>query len=118
MTDPEPFSIQTSTIDGVLVLSVLGEVDLTTAPELTRAIELVPDLTSRVVVDLSGVTFLDSSGINALVSGKRTLEESGVGLGVVTAPAGPVRRVFEITQLTGALGVVDSLDDALAGAAQ
>jgi len=114
MTEAEAFSIQTSTTDDVLVLSVGGEVDLTTAPELAQAIRLVPEPTSRVVVDLSAVTFLDSSGLNVLVSGKRTLAESGVDLCVVTEPNGPVRRVFEITRLTGSLGVVDSLDDALA----
>src|SRR5215471_4020160 len=113
MTEADAFSIQTSTTGGVLVLSVGGEVDLTTAPELARAIRLVPERTSRVVVDLTGVVFLDSSGLNVLVTGKRALAENGVDLCVVTAPIGPVRRVFEITQLTGPLGVVDSLDDAL-----
>jgi anti-anti-sigma factor len=114
MTEAEAFSIQTSTRGDVLVLSIAGEVDLTTAPELARAIRLVPESTSRVVVDLSAVTFIDSSGLNALVSGKRTLGLSGIELCVVTAPDGPVRRVFEITQLTGSLGVTDSLNDAVA----
>ena len=114
MTEAEAFSIQTSTTGDVLILSVAGDVDLTTAPELAQAIRLVPELTSRVVVDLSAVTFLDSSGINVLVSGKRALAESEIDLCVVTAPDGPVRRVFEITRLAGPLGVEDSLDDALA----
>jgi anti-sigma B factor antagonist len=114
MTEAAAFSIHSSTTGDVLVLSVQGEVDLGTAPALAQAIGLVPEPTSAVVVDLSGVTFLDSSGLNVLVSGQRALAEKGVELRVVTAPGGPVRRVFEITRLTGSLGVMDSLDDALA----
>ncbi len=113
MTDPDVFSIQTSTDGDALVVAVTGEVDLSTASEVSKALELVSEQTSRVVVDLSAVTFLDSSGINALLTGQRGLAENGIGLCVV-APGGPVRRVFELTQLMETLGVADSVGDALA----
>lgn len=112
MTDAV-FGIQSSTVDDALVLAVTGEVDMTTAPELAKAIELVSDHTASVVVDLSGVTFLDSSGLGALLRAQRELGERGIGLRVVTPADSPVRRVFEITQLVDPLAVVESLDDAL-----
>jgi anti-anti-sigma factor len=115
MREVEPFAIETSTVDDALVLAVHGDVDSATAPELARAIELAHERTRRVVVDLRLVTFLDSSGLNALVNAKRALAARRQALDlVVVAPEGPVRRVLEITQLTGPLGVVGSLDDALA----
>jgi stage II sporulation protein AA (anti-sigma F factor antagonist) len=115
MSDDEPFAIETSTLDDALVLSVRGDVDSVTAPRLALAIELAHERTRRVVVDLGRVTFLDSSGINALLVAKRELAGRRRPLElVVIAPEGPVRRVLEITQLTGPLGVVGSLADALA----
>ena len=92
----------------------MGEVDISHGAELLRSIKLVSDGTERVVVDLSAVTFLDSSGLNALVSGQRALDGRGIGLRVVSPEDNPVRRVFEITQLTESLSVVASLSDALA----
>jgi anti-sigma B factor antagonist len=111
MTDADAFSIQTSTDAdaGVVVVAVAGEVDLLTAPELGKALQLVAEHTSQVVVDLTAVTFLDSSGINALLTGQRGLAARGTGFRVV-APEGPVRRIFEVTQLVETLGVVDSVD--------
>jgi anti-sigma B factor antagonist len=115
MTDSDgTFGIQPSSAGASAVLTVIGEVDMTTAPELLRSIERVSDRSDRVVVDLSAVTFLDSSGLNALVAGQRALEGRGIGLRVVTPEDNPVRRVFEITQLTESLSVVPSVQAALA----
>jgi anti-anti-sigma factor len=115
MTDSDTtFAILPSSAGSAAVLTVAGEVDMTTAPELLRSMELVSDQTERVVVDLSAVTFLDSSGLNALLSGRRALDGRGIGLRVVTPEDNPVRRVFEITQLTESLSVVASLSAALA----
>jgi anti-sigma B factor antagonist len=114
MTDPSPaFTLQSSAVGDDLVVAVTGEIDMTTAPELAKAIEVISNHTRNVIVDLGGVTFLDSSGLNALIRGQRGLSKRQVGLRVVAPADGIVRRVFEITQLTEALSVVESLDDAL-----
>jgi anti-anti-sigma factor len=114
MTDPTPaFALQSSVVGDDLVVAVSGEVDMTTAPELARAVETISSQTRTVVVDLCGATFLDSSGLNALISAQRALLKRQVTLRIVAPADGIVRRVFEITQLTEALSVVDSLDDAL-----
>ncbi len=87
---------------------------MATAPGLTQAIGATPDATERVVVDLSEVSFLDSSGLNALVRGQRGLAKREVGFRIVSPADQVVRRVFEITQLEAQLGVVETLADALA----
>jgi len=114
MTDESTFELHSAVADdGIVVLTVVGEVDMTTAPELTRAFAAVPDSSRRVIVDLGGVTFLDSSGLNALVRGRRELAAGDVELRVVAPAAGAVRRVIEITQLEESLSPVESLEDAL-----
>ena len=83
--------------NGVATVSAQGEVDLASADELeTRFGELTsPDVTS-VVVDLEGVTFLDSAGINALLKGRRLAESRGQSF-VVSSASGLVRQVLDIT---------------------
>jgi anti-anti-sigma factor len=95
---------------------VTGEIDMATAPKLAQAIDAggVHGSVRRVVVDLSNATFLASSALNALVHAQRALAERETTFTVVSPSHESVRRVFEITQLTGPLGLVDSLGDALA----
>ena len=67
-----------------------------------------------VVIDLSEVRFIDSSGLNALVRLQRALESRAIPMGLVSPPEGIIRQVFEITELVEPLHVVGSLDDAVA----
>jgi len=107
-----PFELRSSRTGDVVVVTVSGEIDLATAPEVARALESGDDA-SRVVVDLSEVTFLDSSALNALVHGQRELARQNVAFRVVSPADRAVRNVFDITHLTQPLSVVDSLDEAL-----
>jgi anti-sigma B factor antagonist len=94
------------------LLVVEGEIDLSTAPDVSTAIEGVPEAARRVVVDLSEATFLDSAGINALLRCQRELARRDVALRVVSPVNGLVRKALEITNVVAQLGVVDSLEDA------
>ncbi|HEX4521213.1 MAG TPA: STAS domain-containing protein [Gaiellaceae bacterium] len=115
MTTPPPtFELHSSFAADVLIVECVGEVDMSTAPRLCEAVEATADSTRRVVVDLSEVTFLDSSALNALVHAQRTLETREIVLRIVSPAEQPVRRIFEITHLTESLNVVESLDSALA----
>ena len=85
------------TVDGVLCLAVAGEVDIATSARLDVAITQsidAGDLT-QVLVDLDQVTFLDSTGIQALLDGRNRATERGLSFRVLN-PHGVVRRTLAI----------------------
>ena len=95
------------------VLSVRGEVDVYTAPRLReKLVELVAQGTYRIVVDLEGVDFLDSTGLGVLVGGlKRVRTHEGDMTLVCTQQR--ILKVFEITGLTRVFDIHDSLEAAV-----
>jgi anti-sigma B factor antagonist len=109
-----PFELRSTLVADAAIVEVIGEVDMATAPQLAAAIGSVNETVRRVVVNLSEVSFLDSSALNALVHSQRELARRDVAFRVVSPSDRVVRKVFEITQLTTPLNVVDSLDEALA----
>jgi anti-sigma B factor antagonist len=95
---------RTSPDGHITVLSAEGEVDVATAPVLRKALEgLGPD-SQTLVIDLAGVTFLDSTGLGVLIGARRRLVPSGVRLLVINAIP-TVWRVFKITGLIEPLRV-------------
>jgi len=95
------------------VISVEGELDLSTAPRLKWM--LVDSLQAgqrHLVVDLSQTTFMDSTALGVLVGVNRGLED-GAGLVLVCARAN-VLRIFELSGMDGAFSIFATLDDALA----
>jgi anti-sigma B factor antagonist len=92
--------------DAVLRLEVDGEVDVSSAPGLLDSI-LCAALASdhrQVVIDLRHVTFVDSTGLGALIETHRRLSRNGSHL-VIVRPSGLVRRLFEATGLDSVLDV-------------
>lgn len=106
------FRLDVQERDGCAVLSVSGEVDLATAPQLRQQlVDLVGDGHRRVVVDMTGTEFLDSTGLGALVAGlKRLRAHDGEMRVVCTTPR--VRKVFEITHVDRVLPLYESVDEA------
>jgi anti-sigma B factor antagonist len=98
---------------GATVVEVGGEVELHSAShlrdELLRAGEAEHPC---VVVDLSRVTFIDSTGLGVLVGALKRVREKGA-LSLV-CPQRQVRRVFEITGLTKVFPMFNTLDEAVA----
>ena len=100
----------------VAVLSVHGEVDLETAPALRET--LLPALehqTGPVVVDLSEVTFMDSTGVHVLVDTRRRLEPQNRQLAIVCRESGQVHRLLALVGLLDALAVYRSRESAVIG---
>ena len=100
--------------EDVPVVRLIGEVDLATAPGLRDTLAEVPAGSAIVVVDLSEVTFLDSSGLSVLVSAwKRLSEAEGDGSLrlVVNRPA--IQRVLDVTGLAHVFGVFPTLEEAI-----
>ncbi|GAA1132900.1 STAS domain-containing protein [Nocardioides aquiterrae] len=97
------------------VLRLSGELDVYTTARLRAALtqQLVDEGRVHVVVDLTGVTFLDSSGLGTLVRAQR--QARGLrGSFAVVCGEGPVLRVMSLTGLTHVLRVHDTLEAATA----
>jgi anti-sigma B factor antagonist len=80
------------------VLSVAGEVDLCTAAVLGEAIDSAAGRAFEIWLDLSGTTFMDSTGIHAIATARVRLADANRRL-VVICPPGPVLRVIALTGL-------------------
>jgi len=94
------------------VLRLAGEVDVATAPRLRdRLVSLVTGGQRDLIVDLSGVTFIDSMGLGALVSGLKRARAQGGDLRLVGA-TDHVAKVLEITRLNQAFVVAESVAEA------
>lgn len=99
------------TVDSAVVVAT-GELDAFVAPELTSAFQDVAE-NSRLIVDLDGVSFMDSTALGLLVRVAREREERGAALRLVL-PNGSARRIFEITALDRVLPIAPDRDAALA----
>jgi anti-anti-sigma factor len=82
--------------DSVAVVAVRGELDMSTIPRLERPLLDVLGASLGVVVDLTQLAFIDSSGIALLIEAQRTANGSGA-LHLVVSEGSQVARVFEIT---------------------
>lgn len=97
------------------VLAPTGEVDVLTSPQLgRRLLRLADEGKTRVVVDLSGVTFIDSSGLGVLLNAVRHLRGRSGRL-VLVCPTEPILRPFQVTGLVGHLGIFSTREAALRG---
>lgn len=92
-----PLDITIGTDEWALVLHLRGEIDMSSAPTLTRCLEAaVGEHTGDVVVDLAEVAFLDSSGLNALIRARNQLAQHGRSLRA-RRPTAAVARVFAVS---------------------
>lgn len=100
------------------VISVSGDMDLHSAPELRdRLGDLVDGGVSRVLLDLSRTTFLDSMALGVLLSAKKRMTAAGGDLELVVSTP-DVRRIFEITMLDRVFTLHESRAAATSSAAR
>ena len=99
--------IETRAEDEVTVVALSGEFDLAGVERFEIALGRLESGPGAVLVDLSGLDFMDSSGLRALVMADQRAKQAGRRLAIVPGPP-VVRRVFEITQLDERLDLVDS----------
>ena len=100
-------------VDGTHVVSLRGEIDAMTAPRLgSRLFGLADEGTRGVVVDLSEVTFMDSTGIGVLLHALRHFTRRHMRM-VLVCPTERVLRPFQVTGLVGHLTIFDSREKAL-----
>ncbi len=93
--------------DGAVVVRVSGEVDLATAPILDEQLhDLEESEATRLIVDLGGVGFMDSTGLHSIIRAVRHADTNGHSLAF--RPASPqVQRLFELTGVLESLTFVD-----------
>jgi len=118
--NPAPFEVKVGDLDhGVRTISVRGELDLSTAPELEGPLEQALDGgEGSVLIDLSSCEFIDSTGIALIVRAWQRLDGDGDGRALVICTGNDqVRRVLEITGLELSIPVHSTRDEALAAMA-
>jgi anti-sigma B factor antagonist len=93
------------------VVTAAGEIDLATSPALRTRLQDAIGAHRLVIVDLSDVTFIDSTGLGVLIGGLRRVNEAGGELRIVVADP-RVLKIFEITGLTGLFSIHSSLAEA------
>ncbi len=104
------FQIVERTERGVSIIAVTGEIDVATAPQLQENLHaLIAQGRTALVLDLLGVTFLDSTALGVLVGALKRCREQGGDLQLVVSEPRIV-KIFEITGLTTVFPIVDSLD--------
>jgi anti-anti-sigma factor len=97
-----------TTVDGSVTIAPSGELDMKTCPVLEQELTLQrDDGASDLVVDLRGVTFIDSSAIHLLLRWADEADRSSLELRVIPGD-GRVRRVFEVTGVNERLGLAPS----------
>jgi anti-sigma B factor antagonist len=99
------------------VLTISGEHDLSTAPQLRRRLSGLLDERTPMVIDLSPATFIDSSILGVILDGRRRAAQADIGFAVARSNgADAVDRVLEVTGLRAELPVHTLREEALGAA--
>ncbi len=102
-------------VDGWTILGVSGEVDVATAPSMReQLIALITAGDTRLIVDLSPVDFLDSTGLGVLVGALKRIRLAEGELSLVV-PQERIAKLFDITGLSQVFTITATRDAALAG---
>lgn len=112
MSNPLRLDYEVQQVAGLPVLCVSGEIDIYTAPLFKQAVvNLVSDGNRDVIIDLSKVTFMDSSGFGTLLGATKRLRPMGGGLHLA-APNSTIQRMLRLTRLDTIMEIYDSSEAA------
>ena len=116
---PNPFQVGDQELDGVRVIAVSGELDLSTAPRLEEPLDAaLAGGAATVVIDLSGCEFIDSTGIALIVRAWQRLDgdsqSNGSSRFALCGLSNQVRRLLEVSGLESSLPIFGSCDEARA----
>jgi anti-sigma B factor antagonist len=110
----QEFRIEERVDRGLPIITVAGEIDVATAPQLRESLHgVITQGHGTVVLDLLGVTFLDSTALGVLVGALKRCRELGGELHIVVTDA-RIRKIFEITGLDKVFPIVDALSEVAA----
>jgi anti-sigma B factor antagonist len=113
------FDVQRQIADGATCLSAAGELDASNTEPLRSALAAAidtsaADATGPIILDLTGLSFIDSEGLGTLISGQKRARERGCRLCIVVSHP-RIRRVFQLIGLTQVLNTYQTLEAAIAG---
>ncbi|MFF4021146.1 STAS domain-containing protein [Streptomyces sp. NPDC001843] len=109
---PGQLSVASTATDGIRVITVAGEIDHDTVELLRQALDAPYLPQPCIVIDMHQVTFMDSTGINVLITAYRTLAEAG-GWIRLAAPTEAVMRTLQIVGVDTLIDCRETLRDAL-----
>ncbi|HEU4894306.1 MAG TPA: STAS domain-containing protein [Acidimicrobiia bacterium] len=122
MKEQSPHDLLTAVVkplgSDAVVVSLQGEIDLSSARVLTEVMESVfADGLRNIVIDATAVTFMDSTGLHALVQAKRSIHERGIR--IILVPSPQVRRTLELVFPEPLFAArLDTVEEALAALGQ
>jgi len=108
---PSEMVTSTQASDGKAVVTVRGEVDLVSCDELRRALGEALAMSTHTTIDLTDLSFIDSSGLSVLVEAHRKARDAG-GVFVIRNATPMLRRLLDITRLDTLLVLEPSTADA------
>ena len=106
--------IDTRVSDGIAVVSVAGELDIQSSPELAAHLN-APEASAaaHLIVDLTGVSFLDSSGLGTLVAVNRAVTARGARM-TLAGPRSNIDRILRISRMSEIIPVFNTVNEAIA----
>jgi anti-sigma B factor antagonist len=104
--------IEVTAVDGeaLTTLRLTGELDIASAPQVEAALRRAEAQGKSILLDLSALEFIDSSGLRVVIAADRRARDLGVVLTLVQGPE-PVRRVFRIAHLEERLNFAEDPDE-------
>jgi anti-sigma B factor antagonist len=108
-----PFAVERTRADGVEFLAVEGEIDIATSPRLIASLsEAMTETERSLVVDLSAVDYMDSTGLALLLNAHRRVLRRGFRFAIV-CPRDALLRVFKLTDMVETLRVCPDRESAV-----
>jgi len=102
-------------VDSATIVDVSGDIDLSNSPEVRKAVlrEVRDNRAPRVVLNLSEVRYIDSSGVASLVEGLKASRDIGSRF-MLVGLSGPAREVLQLSRLVKVFEIYDTEVEALA----
>jgi anti-sigma B factor antagonist len=109
----QQFETTAEIISGVRVVTVRGELDIATSPQVRELLSgAATDRARPLVIDLVECEFIDSTGLAALLHGAKPAQNGQSHVAIVS-PGGDVRRMLELTAIDKTIPVFETLDQAV-----
>jgi len=105
-------NIETREINDIVIFELDGEVDLETSPTLRKSLLAHVNVGKSVIVGMSGVAYIDSSGIASLVEAYQTSRRNSSGF-VLAAISDSAMRVLQLARLDKVFTIQATIDDAV-----